>query len=104
MGQNCSLICTVSGAVERSTITYRWMKNNGSAQIQIGDGSNVLSFSYLKLSDAGQYTCQVMVDTSMFGYSEYITVQSELKLCLSSYTLIVILCMHASWLLQFHLQ
>ena len=77
-GQNCTLSCTVTGLTNSNpTITYQWMKNNGTHQIQVGNNSNKLSFPSLRLSDAGQYTCQVTVDSEMYGYSEYIHIQSE---------------------------
>ena len=77
-GQNCTLSCTVTGLNSSdSTITYQWMKNNGTHQIQIGNNSDTLSFSSFRLSDAGQYTCQVTVDSEMYGYSEYIHIQSK---------------------------
>ena len=55
-----SLTCgvTVTGA-ENPSITYQWTKNNGT-QTQVGT-DRVLSFSPLRLSDAGQYTCQATV-------------------------------------------
>ena len=63
VGQSYSLTCTVTGAENLSpSITYQWTKNNG-AQTQIG-ADRVLSFSSLRLSDAGQYTCQATVSSS----------------------------------------
>ena len=60
-----SLTCGVNGAGNLNpTITYQWIKNNGTqAQIQIGANPKVLSFSPLRLSDAGQYTCQATVSS-----------------------------------------
>ena len=57
-----SLTCTVSGTNRLSpSIAYQWTKNNGTqTQIQVG-ADNVLSFSPLRLSDAGQYTCQATI-------------------------------------------
>ena len=67
LGQSSySLICDVNGAESLNpTITYRWTKHNGTlTQIQ-QDGANpeVLSFSPLRLSDAGQYACQATVSS-----------------------------------------
>ncbi len=77
-GQNCTLVCSVSGiGSSNPTITYRWIKNNGTAPIQVGGNSNMLVFSSLRLSDAGQYTCQVTVGSEMYGYTEYIHVKSK---------------------------
>ena len=63
MGQSgYSLTCgvTVTGAdAGNPSITYQWTKNNGT-QTQVGT-DRVLSFSPLRLSDAGRYTCQATV-------------------------------------------
>jgi hypothetical protein len=48
---------TVTGTANPS-ITYQWTKNN---ETQVGTDSQVLSFSPLRLSDAGRFTCQATV-------------------------------------------
>ena len=61
LGQNYSLICnvTVTGAdTGDPSITYQWTKDNGTQTLGT---DRVLSFSPLRLSDAGQYTCQATV-------------------------------------------
>ena len=77
-----SLTCdvTVTGAdAGNPSITYQWTKNNGT-QTQVGT-DRVLSFSPLRLSDAGQYTCQATVSpcntTGMD--TQDIILQSELE-------------------------
>ena len=58
-GYSLELTCdaTVTGAdAGNFSITYLWTKDNGT-QTQVGT-DRVLSFSPLRLSDAGQYTCQ----------------------------------------------
>ena len=58
-----SLICgeIVTGTAD-PTITYQWTKNNGNGtQTPVGTDDRELSFSPLRLSDAGQYTCQATV-------------------------------------------
>ena len=58
-----SLTCVVSGAGNlNASITYQWTKNNGTqTQIPVESTPSVLSFSPLRLSDAGRYTCQATV-------------------------------------------
>ena len=69
-----SLIC---GGAANPSITYQWTKNNGS-QTQVGT-NRVLSFSPLRLSDAGQYTCQATVSPcTITGMGiQDVTLQSE---------------------------
>ena len=60
LGQSYSRTCGVTGTENLdSSITYQWTNSNGD---QIGI-DRVLSFSPLRLSDAGQYTCQVTVSS-----------------------------------------
>ena len=76
-GQNYTLTCSVSRVENfNPIIAYQWTKNNGT-EIQVGTNSNTLSFSPLKLSDAGQYMCQVTVDSDMYGAIEYVHIESE---------------------------
>ena len=80
-------MCTVSGAENLNpSITYQWTKNNGTqTQIQVGT-YQVLSFSPLRLSDAGRYTCQATVRSSYLNNnitvtdSQNVTFQSESNL------------------------
>ena len=83
LGQSYSLTCnvTVTGAdAGNPTITYRWTKNNHGAQTQIGT-DRVLSFSPLRLSDAGRCTCQATVTVSPCSNTgmdtQDVTLQSE---------------------------
>ena len=76
-----SLTCGVAvHGTENYSITYQWTKSNGT-QTQVGT-NRVLSFSPLRLSDAGQYTCQATI-TSPCSITEMdthdITLQSELN-------------------------
>ena len=62
MGQSYSLTCGITGAENLNpSTTYQWTKNNGT-QTQIR-ADRVLSFSPLRLSDAGRYTCQATVSS-----------------------------------------
>ena len=82
LGQNYSLTCdaTVTGAdaEEPSVISYQWTKDNGS---QVGTG-RLLSFSPLRLSDAGRYACQATVTINPCNNTgmetQDVTLQSEL--------------------------
>ena len=69
-GHRHILKCDVTGAEalsSSSTVTYQWLKNN-STQTRLGINSNSLIFTSLKLSDAGWYTCQVLI-SSPFLYN-----------------------------------
>ena len=63
LGQSYSLTCNATAVTGTDSgnlsIAYQWTKNNGT-QTQVG-ADRVLSFSPLRLSDAGQYTCQATI-------------------------------------------
>ena len=65
VGQNYTLTCHVSGAGSiQSLINYKWMKSSNSSTVAkscILSNSSKLSFSPLKLSNAGNYSCQINV-------------------------------------------
>ena len=70
IGESYSLTCGVAGAENlNSTISYQWTKNTGTTQTQVGINSNILSFSPLRLSDAANYTCRVVIDSSFLSSS-----------------------------------
>ena len=86
-GQNYQLTCSGSGAENLNpTITYRWTKNNGSGQIQVGANSSTLSFTPLRLSDAASYVCEVTISSSYLSGNivamninpQNVNIQSEL--------------------------
>ena len=65
LGQNYSLICSVSGADSLSpTITYHWYNENTNPRSQVGTTSTY-TFPHLRLYHAGRYTCEVMI-TSLY--------------------------------------
>ena len=78
-------MCSVSGAENLNpSITYQWTKNMNGTQTQIQVGAdNILSFSPLRLSDAGWYTCQATVSSPYFNNNitmidtEDVALQSE---------------------------
>ena len=64
-------------------ITYRWTKNSDSSQI--GTNSSILSFTPIRISDAGNYSCLVTVDSSYLAghiaavVSHIVRIQSKFK-------------------------
>ena len=64
LGNIYVLTCDVSGAENLSpATTYQWSRDSGTGtQTQVGK-SRTLSFSPLSLSDAGQYSCSVTVNS-----------------------------------------
>lgn len=65
-GTNFSLICTISGTAKlRTTLSYQWLHSNGNDFNEIGTNSSRLHFSSLKLSEAGEYMCQVNIISSL---------------------------------------
>ena len=64
-GDYYQLTCSVSGDenLNHTTTTYRWTKNSGSGQLQVG-ASSTLSFTPLRLSDAASYVCEVIISSS----------------------------------------
>ena len=64
-GEDYQLTCSVSGAENLNpNITYRWTRNSGSGQTQVGANSNTLSFTPLRLADAASYVCGVTISSS----------------------------------------
>ena len=67
VGENYSLTCTVTGADRLNpTITYQWFKNNTMVS---GETQSTLSFFSLSLCDAGQYSCDVTVSSTLLSQS-----------------------------------
>ena len=59
---NNTLTCDVSGADNLNLmITYQWTRNDGTTQTQVGTNSNTLILSPLQLSDAGDYSCRIVL-------------------------------------------
>ena len=63
------LTCDVLGVDNlNSTITYQWTKNDMITRTLVEE-SKSLSLSPLFLSDVGEYTCNVTVNSSLLGTS-----------------------------------
>ena len=73
-----SLTCTVTGAEKLTDagamVTYQWLKN--SAVVSDQTMAN-LSFSPLTFSDAGSYTCQATVTSSLLVSGTITTASSN---------------------------
>ena len=63
-GEDYQLTCNVSGAENLNpTTTYRWTRNSVT-EIQFGADPSILSFTPLRLTDAGSYVCEVTIHSS----------------------------------------
>ena len=60
--QNYSLNCTFTGTTSPAS-GYMWLKNGDHIE---GEVTPTLSFSSLRLSDAGLYTCEVNINSALF--------------------------------------
>ena len=68
LGEPYSLTCSVIGA--SNVTSYNWMKNE-----TVVTTNQSLSFLSLGLSDAGQYTCEVIVDSLSYTNSTEIILE-----------------------------
>ena len=78
-----TLTCDVSGADNLNPmITYQWTRNDGRTLTQVGTNSNVLSFSSVRLSDAGEYTCTTTIASALLNND--ITVSAAHRMMIQS--------------------
>lgn len=61
-GQDYSLTCELSGVNSSFTPTYQWKKDGA-----VVSAERMLSFSPLRLTDAGRYTCQISLVGMVFS-------------------------------------
>lgn len=62
IGGNHTLDCTITGTENLNPdISYNWTQCRGTMLLPVGETSNRLSLYSLKLSQAGMYTCMVIV-------------------------------------------
>ena len=75
VGEVYSLTCTITGAegLTGSTITYQWLKDGG---VVSGQTVETLSFTFLTFSDAGGYTCEATVMSSLLSDTTRVTALS----------------------------
>ena len=102
--QRYSLMCSVTGAVSiNPTINYQWFKT-APRRIEVGTNSPILTFDTLVLSDAGQYSCEVTVSSSLLSQAATVgsrdynlrfpsksVVESLMQHCLSFIRIILII-------------
>ena len=76
-GLNYSLTCKVLGIdTLNTTVTYTWRKDDAP----LSEVGPLLSFSPLRLSDAGQYSCAINMYKCPFKYTKNLTIErGELK-------------------------
>ena len=88
VGQNYTLTCRVHGT--DSTVTaYQWMKNG---TLLSNEMQATLSFSSIRLSDAGQYTCEVTVKSMKYSTVEEITIASKNVKTVGASNLVTYMC------------
>ena len=73
-GQNHTLTCQVSGGSANMMASYQWLKNDGILSNQT---SRNISFSPLKESDSGQYSCQATMGPTNKSDNVKITVMGK---------------------------
>ena len=79
-GQSYTLTCTFIGSLTNAVnvgITYQWKKDGA---VMPSKTESTLTFSSIKLSDAGRYTCEVTVDSIVYCGAKDISLQSNLIL------------------------
>ena len=92
-GQSYNLTCSVLGAENLdSSINYQWIKND-----IIRQNSSTLSFSPLRLSDAGVYTCRVTVSSDYLDND--LTANSSILLNISSKPLLILNLTYMNYIL-----
>ena len=80
VGQSYILSCIINGT-DNDNITYQWRKDGTLLLTETGPA---LSFSSLRLSNIGRYTCEVTVDGTKFSTVEEFAVAS--KIYVATYT------------------
>ena len=85
LGDNHTILCNVSGStIIQQHINYKWWHFNGTNSKEIeGRDSNTLTLSPLKLTNAGEYTCEVEIDSTEVSSSAKFLSKSSYILSLS---------------------
>ena len=69
-GQNYTLTCEASGGGSM-VYTYMWLRNGS---VVSGQTSSAYSFSPLRGTDSGQYSCQVRIGSTIMNTSREVTI------------------------------
>ena len=94
VGQRYSLNCTIP--LLHKMTAYQWRKDGEDIQ----KTSQVLSFSRLKFSDSGNYTCIITIGDQMYSINTTLVLNSKHE-CSRYHEFIIIKSIHASQLLSF---
>lgn len=79
VGQSYTLTCNISGA--GIDVTYQWRKDDADITDEM---QLTLSYSSLRLSNAGQYTCEVTITSSILVGGTISSTSNTLDVSLSS--------------------
>ena len=69
-GQNHTLTCEASGGGSMA-YTYMWLRNGS---VVSGQTSSTYSFSPLRVTDSGRYSCRVRVSSTIMNTSREVTI------------------------------
>ena len=67
IGRSLTLTCGTSGTEGLNITNYHWKKDGILLSDEVGP---TLSFAFLRLSDVGQYTCEVTINNNVMKYSD----------------------------------
>lgn len=68
VGSNHTLLCVIEGLNDLIPANiYQWTHFNGNECQVVGGNSQILFFPYLRLSDAGEYTCTVNISSLLLN-------------------------------------
>ena len=91
-GQSYNLTCSVQGAENlNSNMTYQWIKNE---TFGITESSSTLSFSPIRLSDAGFYMCKVTVSSDYLD--DKLFANNSIQRNVRSKPILSLTCVHTS--------
>ena len=72
IGQSYTLTCSCQNV--NQAVTFEWKKNN---TLISGKTESTLTLSQLKLSDAGRYSCSIMLSGEAYGSNIDVNIQSK---------------------------